>query len=219
MGVHSTTSMMAAGFSYTGCGDTADCNVCKLKVSGWTSDMNPFTIHAQMSPKCEFIRSMLPEGINSASAASTTLATISTISDDEKATKRHKIEIAQASCPPRLIEVDIVKRARKRTFSNWPHRISPSSAQMIEAGFFNSNVGDRVICVYCNMICQQWTPNTDNPVEIHKTLSPKCPYVLAILDRQQLSAIQIMNDQYIILSGYIRNSIYLDSYLKNIYAT
>ncbi|CAF1565752.1 unnamed protein product [Rotaria magnacalcarata] len=67
---------------------------------------------------------------------------------------------------------------------------------MIEAGFFNCNVGDRVICLYCNIICQQWTPNTDNPVEIHKTLSPKCPYVLAILDRQQLSAIRVMNDQF-----------------------
>ncbi|CAF4502387.1 unnamed protein product, partial [Rotaria socialis] len=181
MGVHSTTSMMAAGFSYTGCGDTADCNVCKLKVSGWTSDMNPFTIHAQMSPKCEFIRSMLPEGINSASAASTTLATISTISDDEKATKRHKIEIAQASCPPRLIEVDIVKRARKRTFSNWPHRISPSSAQMIEAGFFNSNVGDRVIC--------NWGVN-DNPMIEHARWFPHCGYAKQLCGAELYRKIQ-----------------------------
>ncbi|CAM4829543.1 unnamed protein product, partial [Rotaria magnacalcarata] len=196
MGVHSTTNMMAAGFSYTGCGDTAYCNLCKLEVSDWTTDMNPFYIHAQRSPECKFVRSIFPDPITSGSAPSNAFTTILAYSDDEKATKRHKIEIAQTSCPPRLIEVDIVKRARKRAFSNWPHRISPSSAQMIEAGFFNCNVGDRVICLYCNIICQQWTPNTDNPVEIHKILSPKCPYVLAILDRQQLSAIRVMNDQF-----------------------
>jgi hypothetical protein len=48
---------------------------------------------------------------------------------------------------------------------------------MIEAGFFYCNVGDRVICIYCNLICQQWAPHIDDPWEVHETLSPHCPYV------------------------------------------
>jgi baculoviral IAP repeat-containing protein 2/3 len=65
---------------------------------------------------------------------------------------------------------------------------------MIEAGFFSCNVGDRVICIYCNTICQQWTPNSDDPCEVHKTLSPKCSYVIAMLTRAQTSAISIINE-------------------------
>jgi hypothetical protein len=65
---------------------------------------------------------------------------------------------------------------------------------MIEAGFFNCNVGDRVICIYCNIICQQWTPNTDDPCEVHKTLSPKCPYVLAMSAPSQTSSMMIINE-------------------------
>ncbi|CAF0871772.1 unnamed protein product [Rotaria sordida] len=93
-----------------------------------------------------------------------------------------------------MSEVDKIKQVRKRTFSHWPHRSSFSSSQMIEAGFFSCNVGDRVICIYCNVICQQWTPNSDNPCEIHKILSPKCPYVIAILTRSQTSSILVIND-------------------------
>jgi hypothetical protein len=74
-------------------------------------------------------------------------------------------------------EVKMLQQARKRTFSHWPLCTTPSSAQMIEAGFFYCNVGDRVICIYCNLICQQWAPHIDDPWEVHETLSPHCPYV------------------------------------------
>ncbi|CAF3010248.1 unnamed protein product, partial [Rotaria sp. Silwood2] len=65
---------------------------------------------------------------------------------------------------------------------------------MIEAGFFNCNVGDRVICLYCNIICQQWTPYTDDPCDVHKMLSPQCPYVVAKLACSQTSSIPIINE-------------------------
>ena len=65
---------------------------------------------------------------------------------------------------------------------------------MIEAGFFSCNVGDRVICIYCNLICQQWTPHTDDPCEVHKTLAPKCIYVKAKLLRRSASSILIVNE-------------------------
>src|SRR5689334_11904895 len=75
------------------------------------------------------------------------------------------------------IEADLIEQARKRTFSHWPHPASPSSAQMFEAGFFNCNVGDRVICINCNLICHQWMAYEDNPSEVHKRISPYCKYV------------------------------------------
>jgi hypothetical protein len=195
-GVHSTMMMETAGFYYTGNNDTARCNKCELEVSGWTIDMKPFEIHAQRSPKCPYVRSMKPDEKIFAPSTMNLLTTMSGTSNDEKPTKRQKTgETQEISQPNILNETDLLKQMRKRTFSHWPHRTSPSSAQMIEAGFFNCNVGDRVICLYCDLICQQWVPNADDPWEVHKTLSPKCPYVIATLKHQQTSSIRIVNEQ------------------------
>ncbi|CAF3939142.1 unnamed protein product, partial [Rotaria sp. Silwood1] len=196
-GVHSIISMTAAGFTYTGIGDTTCCNTCKLEISNWTLDMKPFAIHAQRSPTCAFVRSIVPNAIIPAPSTINFIATTSALMDDDQQSKRQKIEATQVICQLyRLIDIDMIKQIRKRTFTHWPHRTSPSSAQMIEAGFFNCNVGDRVICLYCNIICQQWTPHTDDPCEIHKTLSPTCPYVIALLKRQEMSSIRIVNEQF-----------------------
>ncbi|CAF3410412.1 unnamed protein product [Rotaria sp. Silwood1] len=187
--------MLSAGFYYINNGDTVRCDACGLEVSGWTLDMKPFTIHAQRSPTCDFVRSVLPDQIMSVSSTMNLLSTTSASTDDEKPSKRQKIEATQQiSEPCRLVEIDTLKQIRKRTFSHWPHRTSPSSAQMIEAGFFGCNVGDRVICLYCNCIFQQWTPHTDDPCEVHKTLSPKRPYVIAMLKRQPTGSILIINE-------------------------
>ncbi|CAF3808094.1 unnamed protein product [Rotaria sordida] len=91
------------------------------------------------------------------------------------------------SVPNTLLETNSLQQVRKRTFSHWSHRIIQSSTQMIEAGFFYCNLGDRVICIYCNLICQQWTPDTDDPCEVHQTLSPNCAYVKAKLIRPAAS--------------------------------
>ncbi len=195
-GVHSVIAMSSGGFHYTGDGDTARCGDCSLEVSGWTLDMKPFAIHAQRNPACPFVRSILPDGIIPVPITMNLLtATSITSSDDEKPTKRQKTEATQELCQPNiLVEINMMKQIRKRIFSHWPHRSSPSGTQMIEAGFFSCNVGDRVICLYCNLICQQWLPNIDNPWEAHKTLSPKCPYVITMLKCQQAASILIINE-------------------------
>ncbi|CAF1202295.1 unnamed protein product [Didymodactylos carnosus] len=91
-------------------------------------------------------------------------------------------------------ELDTIRAIRERTFSHWPHKV-PSKKQIIEAGFFGCNVGDRVICIYCNIICQQWMAHSDDPAEIHKTLSPNCSYVKSVLGKNILSNnIRIVNE-------------------------
>ncbi|CAF4186822.1 unnamed protein product [Adineta steineri] len=188
--------MNAAGFYYTGYADTVRCDTCGLEVSEWTLDMRPFTIHSQRSPTCDFVRSIKSEGTSSASSILNFISTISTSNTDEKSSKRQKTEVPQDGPQSSiLIEVNLLKQIRKRTFSHWPLRTSPSSAQMIQAGFFHCNVGDRVICLYCKIVCQQWTSNGDDPWDVHKTLSPKCPYVIAMMKRQQTASIHIVNEQ------------------------
>ena len=81
----------------------------------------------------------------------------------------------------RLIEVNRLRDVRHRTFSHWPDHIVPGRERMIVAGFFHCNVADRTICIYCNLICQQWSGCEDEPSDVHQTLSPHCPYVLSML--------------------------------------
>lgn len=193
-GLYSSVTMEAAGLFYTGIGDTAKCTECGLEITGWTEEMKPFATHAQKSPQCPFVKSMLPKKQLSVSAAANYL----TVCDSEKPIKRQKVEVIEETAQSVVLkEPETTQEMRKRTFSHWPHRTSPSSAQMIEAGFFNCNVGDRVICLYCNLICQQWTPNVDNPWEIHKALSPTCPYVVATVKQQQTASIRIVNEESI----------------------
>ena len=128
-------------------------------------------------------------------ATATHIRTASVSNDQESPLKRQKIEVAPTISGSLVFEEGkSVQEIRKRTFSHWPHRTTPSKTQMIDAGFFNCNVGDRVICIYCNLICQQWTPHTDDPCEVHMTLSPNCIYVKSKLLRQDSGSIIIVNE-------------------------
>ncbi|CAF3541402.1 unnamed protein product [Rotaria socialis] len=197
--VHTISDMSAAGFQYTGDRDTAYCKDCGLEVFNLTSDMNPFTIHSQRRPDCPFVCSIVASSSANIPAPSsppkTTIRNPTTTSELENPSKRQKIELmgSESICTT-LHETDLIQQVRRRSFSHWPHRTIPSSAQMIEAGFFNCNVGDRVICIYCNLICQQWTPHTDDPCDVHKTLSPLCIYVKSKLMRPVASSIIIVNE-------------------------
>ncbi|CAF0941047.1 unnamed protein product [Rotaria sordida] len=198
-GIHAVYSMIAAGFEYTGDGDTARCKDCQLEIYNWTLDMNPFTIHSKYQPDCPFVLSRVPTSssdVLSSSISPTTSTQNAAVSTAEENISKHQtIEtIDFRSISNSFLENDSLQQVRKRTFSHWPHRTVPSSAQMIEAGFFNCNVGDRVICIYCNLICQQWTPHTDDPCELHKTLSANCIYVKTRLIRPIASSIIIVNE-------------------------
>ncbi|CAF2402134.1 unnamed protein product [Rotaria sp. Silwood2] len=198
-GVHSVSYMSAAGFEYTGDGDTVRCKDCGLEVSNWTLDMKPFIIHSTCQPKCSFVCSMVPASLSNMTASSSSriiaIRKASISNEEENPSKRRKIEImGSESVSNTLFEVESIQQVRRRTFSHWLDRTIPSSAQMIEAGFFNCNIGDRVICIYCNLICQQWTPYIDDPCEVHKTLSPTCIYVKAKLIHPVASPIIIVND-------------------------
>jgi len=179
-GVHTRNHLLGAGFAYTGDRDTARCGDCGLEVSNWTVDMVPFTIHSTQRPDCPFVRAITP------SSSLITAVRNTPVSNEQQNTPEHQsIESVDSnSSLNSFTESDLLQQVRRRTFSHRPHPSIPSSAQMIEAGFFNCNIGDRVICIYCNLICQQWTSHVDDPCEVHRTLSPNCIYARAFLARR-----------------------------------
>jgi baculoviral IAP repeat-containing protein 7/8 len=94
--------------------------------------------------------------------------------------------------PPKYYfnESESVRQIRIRSLSHWMH-FTPSSELMASAGWFACNVTDRVICIYCNTICHEWTVN-DDPIEVHTRLAPKCPFVLSTPSTER--SIKIIND-------------------------
>ena len=159
------TQIQAAGFENIGTDHAARCLSCGLLVYEWPPNIEPFTLHAQRSPACSFVLSLRPTLINRPLTTATTA--------DDQPSRQTKLDP--------LVEVHTLKVARQRTFSHWPHRSQHSAASMIEAGFFCCNVDDRVICLYCNLICQGWRDSKDDASTVHTALSPRCPYVTSTL--------------------------------------
>lgn len=78
---------------------------------------------------------------------------------------------------PQISENEKRRRSQEQTFSHYPHSSPEFIGRLIDAGLYGCNVEDRVICLGCNLICQQWIPHIDDPREVHSNLSPKCRYV------------------------------------------
>ena len=171
-GVYSLIQIRAAGFENIGTDHAARCLSCGLLVYEWPPNIEPFTLHAQRSPACSFVLSLRPTLINSPLTTATTA--------DDQPSRQTKLDP--------LVEVHTLKVARQRTFSHWPHRSQHSAASMIEAGFFCCNVDDRVICLYCNLICQGWRDSKDGASTVHTALSPGCLYVTSMLTGAPLSS-------------------------------
>ncbi|CAF0928914.1 unnamed protein product [Didymodactylos carnosus] len=210
---HTEAIIQAAGFTYIeNSGGRVQCSQCKLEIPNLTKEMVPFDEHKRQSPSCPYVKditgvseqyktpsdqSISPTGVKPQKLQKTETSTCVVDATTQKNINKQKQDAITSSSSAvfrNFTEVETIRQVRKRTFSHWPHR-APSRNQMVEAGFFNCNVGDRVICIYCNVICQQWTPHNDDPVEIHKILSPNCSYVKLVLRKTaSLNSIRIVNE-------------------------
>lgn len=190
-GVHTASYLRSAGFRYTGVGDTARCDECKLSICNWTKDMNPFQIHAKEAPTCPLVLSLEYPLRLSPIAFRDQLA--STVQNNHASESKAIQANDFAPSTSQLIEDESVKKARTQTFSHWPHSGTLSSGNMIDAGLSCCNKDDRALCIYCDKVFHKWTPHVDDPINVHKTLSPKCPFVRSKLAYH--GPINIINDK------------------------
>ncbi|CAF1315026.1 unnamed protein product [Didymodactylos carnosus] len=118
---------------------------------------------------------------------------------------------------------EILTEVRIRTFSIWP-KTKPSATDMISAGFFYTNISDRVICIHCDAMFHRWI-QTDVPYEIHRLKSPNCYFIKtienrtrkmnsnqnsSIVTRTTLNDNVIMRNNNIIINGIIANPSYTE---------
>ena len=112
-------------------------------------------------------------------------------------TYRRISTLLAASRSNTLLDTPAIQDVQRRTFSHWSQGSNLSSASMMDAGFFYCNISDRVICPCCNLICQGWNAGVDDPFEVHRTISPNCPYIQKKLGHPSNTATPIMNDSAI----------------------
>lgn len=52
---HDINKFANSGFYYTGIKDIVQCFSCRIKLENWTDNDDPFTVHKEISPKCEYL--------------------------------------------------------------------------------------------------------------------------------------------------------------------
>jgi len=71
---------------------------------------------------------------------------------------------------------------REQTFVNWPQQIIQSPSELIQNGFFYTDIGDRVTCFYCDVTLKQWE-KTDCIETEHLKWEPNCLFAKMITSK------------------------------------
>lgn len=66
---------------------------------------------------------------------------------------------------------------RLETFDNWPVTANVDKYSLAKNGFCYLGDGDRVKCIFCNIILKKWVRG-DSVVAEHKKHAPNCPFIV-----------------------------------------
>lgn len=69
-----------------------------------------------------------------------------------------------------------IESNRLQSFADWPKMMRQTPKQLSDAGFFYTQISDRVICFYCGGGLCKWEEN-DDPWEQHALWHNKCNYL------------------------------------------
>lgn len=81
-----------------------------------------------------------------------------------------------------------IEAARLRSFAEWPRNMKQRPAQLADAGFFYTGIGDRVKCFSCGCGLKDWD-NDDEPWEQHALWFPKCRYLNLLKDPSYIDSV------------------------------
>lgn len=68
------------------------------------------------------------------------------------------------------------RKARVKSFVNWPMDSYQDPEKLADAGFFYLGWGDRTMCYYCGGGLEEWT-ESDDPWREHLHYFTLCPYI------------------------------------------
>jgi baculoviral IAP repeat-containing protein 2/3 len=176
------------GFLYTGKGDKVRCDACDLEIDSWKPGMDPKQEHMERSPQCPFVLAQHEMFKKTDQSIITfpkpTFTYNHVLNSDYRGYMDHgggdgvnndTINRTRENKFFNFLSTETVDRARTYTFLNWPS-ITPSTQEMTLAGWWYTNIADRVMCIHCDIMFHNWN-ETDRPYEIHRLKSPQCFYV------------------------------------------
>lgn len=191
-----------SGMFYMGVDDKTKCYFCEVEIGRWEPEDQPVPEHMRWSPNCPLLRRrttnnvpinceelnrLLPPpsydicGLNEHIEVRPNAFTEGIISEDEipsaslASSSGYSSSSSGTTYYPEYPEYAI-ETARLRTFNEWPRNMKQKPAQLAEAGFFYTGVGDRVKCFSCGGGLKDWDDN-DEPWEQHALWMGKCRYV------------------------------------------
>lgn len=190
------------GMFYMGESDKTKCYFCEVEIGCWEREDQPVPEHLRWSPNCPLLRRRTTNNVPINCEVLERL--LPPPSYDICGLNEH-IEIRRNAFPEGTIPVAnippaspamasssgsshntgtfypeypeyAIETARLRTFAEWPINMKQKPAQLAEAGFFYTGVGDRVKCFSCGGGLKDWDDN-DEPWEQHALWMGKCRYV------------------------------------------
>lgn len=175
----SKTSLAEAGFIYKGKDDFVVCPFCNIVGYHWVRGDNPMADHRVWSPNCPFFNFIEHDNSGEVTARSRDTCGLygveilpNSVSEDDQSIERLGI---QKNTGPQYSD-KITLECRLATFQNWPKSIKQRPADLAEAGFFYTGVGDQTLCFHCGGGLKDWEEN-DDPWEQHALWFNKCVYL------------------------------------------
>ncbi|KAL5014865.1 hypothetical protein ScPMuIL_009135 [Solemya velum] len=187
------------GFYYTRVRDRVKCFSCGCEHEGWQSGNDPFTIHRELAPRCEFLNGRQGGHVgipvdrplrHSYQRESLSSRARMTMFRQEEPVGLHSVQ--QQSKPDdrqRLSPGNLgvvrnepkypryaVPAVRLSSYGGWPGYISQTPQTLSRAGLFYIGFGDNVRCFFCGGGLREWEP-TDDPWVEHARWYPTCQYL------------------------------------------
>lgn len=173
-------TLAEAGFEYTGQDDIVQCPYCRVEGYRWVAGDNPMEDHRNWSPNCPFVRQTIEHDHSEGSSLSLDTCGLygveilpNSIPEDNKLDYK-KLGILKTKGP--INEDKISLESRLATFENWPKSLKQKPADLAEAGFYYTGVGDQTLCFHCGGGLKDWEEN-DDPWEQHALWFSKCIYL------------------------------------------
>ena len=164
--------LAAAGFFYTGDGDTCQCFFCGLKLRNWHHTDDPWKIHRRYGPYCVLVRGAQCENVP--------------LKKDGVACEKsvpNKNQHRRGECGASDQMHDATKRFE--TFlGKWKksHVVKPE--ELARVGFYFTEDRDKVECAYCSVKLLNWEPG-DTAYSEHFKHSPNCSLLQEIGSERQ----------------------------------
>lgn len=152
--------------------DTTRCHFCTLKITEWEPQDDPVKIHYDANPNCPLFRR----------------ERTANVPIDEAELERvlppvvyDTYGLDEPSQPPRktgtMYPEYVNPILRMKTFQYWPIGLKQNKDELVDAGFFYTGRGDRVVCFSCGLGLSDWDPNDQPWIEHAKHNVDKCNYL------------------------------------------